>query len=179
MSNFVRASSIHPSTSVLGRFPVIGCLGVVGDGVCVPLPGESLFSGGAEVLSVGGAGDALDAPPTAPFPPFADAPPTAPFPPFAAGAAAAAGAAGAAAARARAITLHSAFLFRSLFKISGLGFSSVVVMSASPSDGGSSTRARLRPADGDVPTARAATSAFAAFNARTSAASALFSDASA
>ena len=106
MSNFVRASSIHPSTSVLGRFPVIGCLGVVGDGVCVPLPGESLFSGGAEVLSVGGAGDALDAPPTAPFPPFADAPPTAPFPPFAAGAAAAAGGAGAAAASARAMRLE-------------------------------------------------------------------------
>ena len=106
MSNFVRASSIHPSTSVLGRFPVIGCLGVVGDGVCVPLPGESLLSGGAEVLSVGGAGDALDAPPTAPFPPFADAPPTAPFPPFAAGAAAAAGGAGAAAASARAMRLE-------------------------------------------------------------------------
>ena len=52
-------------------------------------------------------------------------------------------------------------------------------MSASPSDGGSSTRARLRPADGDVPTARNATAAFAAFNARTSAASALFSAASA
>ena len=42
-------------------------------------------------------------------------------------------------------------------------------MSASPSDGGSSTRARLRPADGDAPTAR---TAFAVFTASTSAASA-------
>jgi hypothetical protein len=52
-------------------------------------------------------------------------------------------------------------------------------VSASSSDGGSSTRARARPADGDAPTARTATSAFADFNALTSAVSALFSAASA